>query len=207
MRITKEANERKTEILDAAGALFIQKGYDATTISDIIANLKVARGLVYYHFKSKEDILDAYIGRMTAEFLIAAQEAAADKTIPVMARLLQTLMSLKAGEDTAAAEVSQHIHKPQNALMHQKVNQALLMSIPPILTEIIQDGISEGIFNTPYPYETIELIMAYVTAVLNDDTLTLSKEGRPQRITAFIFNLERLSGAAPGSFAAIQKLF
>jgi len=53
MRITKNADERKNEILDVAGELFSQKGFDGTSISDIIEKVGVARGTVYYHFKSK----------------------------------------------------------------------------------------------------------------------------------------------------------
>ena len=55
--IIKDADERKKEILDAAETLFNSNEFDATTISDIIESVGVARGTIYYHFKSKEDIL------------------------------------------------------------------------------------------------------------------------------------------------------
>ena len=61
MRIVKEAEERKNEILDVAGKLFGKKGYDATSTNDILKEIGIARGTLYYHFKSKEDILDAMI--------------------------------------------------------------------------------------------------------------------------------------------------
>ena len=48
-------------------------------------------------------------------------------------------------------ELLEQIHKPQNALMHQKSHRTMLDNIPPILTEIIEDGIKEKIFKTPYP--------------------------------------------------------
>ena len=65
MRIIKEAEERKNEILDVAGKLFGEKGYDATSTNDILKEIGIAKGTLYYHFKSKEDILDAMIERIT----------------------------------------------------------------------------------------------------------------------------------------------
>ena len=63
MRVVKEAAERRKEILDAAEQLFAAKGYDKTSTNDILEKVGIARGTLYYHFKSKEDILDAVIDR------------------------------------------------------------------------------------------------------------------------------------------------
>ena len=53
MRIIKEAEERRNEILDAADELFGQKGFDGTSTNDILEKVKIARGTLYYHFKSQ----------------------------------------------------------------------------------------------------------------------------------------------------------
>ena len=65
MRIVKDAKERRNEILDVAERLFCEKGFDNTSTNDILAEIGIARGTLYYHFKSKEDILDAMIERLT----------------------------------------------------------------------------------------------------------------------------------------------
>ena len=64
MRIVKEAAERKNEILDAAEELFAARGYEETSTGDILDRVGIARGTLYYHFRSKEEILDALIGRL-----------------------------------------------------------------------------------------------------------------------------------------------
>ena len=69
MRVVKEAEERKNEILDAAEELFVTKGYDGTSTGDILDKVGIARGTLYYHFKSKEDILDALIERISASMI------------------------------------------------------------------------------------------------------------------------------------------
>lgn len=76
MRIVKEAEERRNEILDAADELFGRKGFDGTSTNDILENVGIARGTLYYHFKSKEDILDALIQRYEEQMYSAAAAAA-----------------------------------------------------------------------------------------------------------------------------------
>lgn len=206
MRITKDADERKNEILDVANDLFSRKGFDATTISDIIEKVGVARGTVYYHFKSKEDIMDALIERYNTRLLDAAKKVADDKSIPVFERLLQTLMAL-ATDNNGNLEENEDMHRPQNALMHQKTQKAMMEGIPPILKDIIEDGIKEGCFDTPYPYETIEMVVAHTNAVFDNYSVNLTKENLLVKIKAFIFNLERLFGAKTGSFNPVMRLF
>ena len=48
---------RRAEIINAAMLLFMEKGYLNTTTQDIVDKVKISRGLLYYHFKNKEDIL------------------------------------------------------------------------------------------------------------------------------------------------------
>ena len=95
MRIVKEAIERKMEILDAAEELFSRKGFDNTSTNDILDKVKIARGTLYYHFKSKEDIMDALIERYSFHFIGAAKEIASEKSIPVNDRIIGVVMALK----------------------------------------------------------------------------------------------------------------
>lgn len=76
MRVAKEAEERKQEILDAAERLFASKGFDNTSISNILEETGIARGTLYYHFKSKEELLDAVIERMIEGMTARAKEIA-----------------------------------------------------------------------------------------------------------------------------------
>jgi len=206
MRIVKDADVRKNEILDAAEALFAQKGFEETSISDIIEKVAVARGTVYYHFKSKEDIMDALIDRVNNRILSAAREIAADKNTPVFERLFKTLIPMKVPD--SADHIKDQMHKPQNALMHQKSKKVLLKGIPPILAEIVKDGIKEKLMSTPYPLESIEMIFTYVLTVFDDDYMNdLPPKERVKRIKAFVGNLEKIFGAKGGSFAPVMQLF
>ncbi|WP_309087930.1 TetR/AcrR family transcriptional regulator [Domibacillus sp.] len=206
MRVTKKAEERRNEILDAADELFGQKGFDGTTTNDILEKVGIARGTLYYHFKSKEEIMNALIERHTVLLLGAAKEIAADKNIPVNERIIRVVMALNisGGNDK---EIMEHIHKPQNALMHQKVQKVIINEVPPILTEIIREGIEQGLFSTPYPYECMEMVVVYTNTVFDEELVTITNEERASRIQAFAFNVERLLGVESGSLTYMMKMF
>ena len=58
MRISKDYDVRKNEILDMAQKLFFEMGYEQTSVSNIIDAVGVAKGTFYYYFKSKEELLE-----------------------------------------------------------------------------------------------------------------------------------------------------
>jgi len=207
MRIVKEAEERKDEILDAAEILFETKGFDGTSTNDILKAVGIARGTLYYHFSSKEDILDALIDRHIRRLISRAESVAADKNVPVNERMVRAILSLS-GENDMNADLMEQIHKPQNALMHQKIQKAILTGVTPILAGIIREGIAESVYDTPYPYESMEMVMAYGSIVFDENMVEITQEERSSRIHAFIFNLERLLGVERGGlFKYVMRVF
>ncbi|WP_338752665.1 TetR/AcrR family transcriptional regulator [Bacillus sp. FJAT-52991] len=206
MRVTKKAEERRNEILDVADELFGQKGFDGTSTNDILEKVGIARGTLYHHFKSKEDIMDALIERYSIRLLETAQKIAADKSIPVVDRIIRVVMSLNISGGSSQ-EMMEHIHRPQNALMHQKIQKVIINGVPPILTGIIREGIEQGLFSTPYPYECMEMVVAYTNTVFDGDMVNMTNEERASRIKAFIFNVERLLGVESGSLMYMMKMF
>jgi AcrR family transcriptional regulator len=204
MRITKEAEERRNEILDAADELFGRKGFDGTSTNDILERVGIARGTLYYHFKSKEDIMDALIDRYNTRILGAAQAAAADKSIPVNERIIRviTALNMRGG---SSEEIMEHIHQPQNALMHQKIQKIIISGVPPILAGIIREGVGQGLFNTPYPYECMEMFVAYANTIFDADMVDMTDEERAERIRALAFNAERMLGAESGSLMKVMQ--
>ncbi|WP_339158171.1 TetR/AcrR family transcriptional regulator [Paenibacillus sp. FSL W8-0186] len=206
MRIVKDAEERRNEILDTADELFALKGFDGTSTNHILEKVGIARGTLYHHFKSKEDIMDALIERYSARLLGAAQSIAADKNIPVVERIIRVVMALNLSGG-GSKEIMEHIHKPQNALMHQKIQKVIIHGVPPILTEIIREGIEQGMFSTPYPYECMEMVVIYANTVFDGDMVALTNEERLSRVQAFVCNIERLLGAESGSLKDVLRMF
>ena len=68
MARNKHPEETVNLILDTAFSLFMEKGYEHTSIQDLLNNLGgLSKGAIYHHFKSKEEILEAVTDRMTKE--------------------------------------------------------------------------------------------------------------------------------------------
>ena len=160
VRVVKEAEERRNEILDVAERLFGTKGFDNTSTNDILNEIGIARGTLYYHFKSKEDILDAMIERMTGQLVAKAKIISEKKELPVLQRLTMMIMALNVDNDLGR-EVMEQVHRAQNALMHQKMRERLLAGVNPLITGLIEEGIEQGIFHTDYPAEVVEMTMLY----------------------------------------------
>lgn len=208
MRVIKNADIRKKEIMDAAAKLFAEKGYDSTSTNDILDAVGIARGTLYHHFKSKEDIMDGLIARQVEQIVADAQEVALDKSIPVFERLTKTILAMNVSEqEDGSKAMIEHLHKPQNALMHQKTNQIVMRQIPPILAGIVEDGIAEGLFKTDYPLECMELTFIYLKTISDDGIFTFTKEQFLARVHAFVFNLEKILGTKRGELDFLSNLF
>ncbi|POP32957.1 TetR/AcrR family transcriptional regulator [Lactonifactor longoviformis] len=206
MRKVKEAKERRNEILDVAERLFGTKGFDHTSTNDILNEVGIARGTLYYHFKSKEDILDAMIDRITDRLIAKAKWITHQKEVPVLQRLTLAVRALNV-ESPVGSVILEQVHKPQNALLHQKLQESLLAEVNPLVTELIEEAIEQGICHTDYPAEVVEMTLLYSNTVF-DDLAQNGKEIKQKKIEALIYNLERLLGMEPGSMQeAILPLF
>lgn len=206
MRIVKDAIERKNEILDVAERLFCAKGFDNTSTNDILNEIGIARGTLYYHFKSKEDILDAMIERLTNQIVEKASIIALDESIPVLERLTRTILSLNVDNELGDM-IMEQVHRPQNALLHQKLENRLLGQVNKLITKIAEDGIKQGIIHTDYPAEAVEMIMTY-SYVAFDSMAEYTEEEEYRKIMGFIYHSERVLGMEKGALLeAMRPIF
>ena len=205
MRIVKTAEERKEEILDTAELLFAEKGFDNASTNDIIKKIGIARGTLYHHFNSKEEILDAIVERMINRSIAGARAIIRNKDVPLLDRMTGAILSLNLSSG-AGAEVLEQIHKPQNALLHQKTQERLLSEVVQLIAELIEEGNSSGMFHSKYPLEAAEMIIVYSNTAF-DNLSDLSPEQMQRKIMAFICHTEKILGAEERSLEApIMKI-
>jgi len=76
------ADNRERELLDAAAALFAQRGYAATSMRDIALAVRMLPGSVYYHFASKEELLVAVYQAGVEDLSKALREGLATSSDP-----------------------------------------------------------------------------------------------------------------------------
>lgn len=191
MRVVKEAAERKDEILNVAEQLFVANGFDNTSTNDILQEIGIARGTLYYHFKSKEEILDSIIERMTKQLVEKSKEIVIQKNRPALQRLIIMTVTLNISHDHLAHEILEQAHKPQNALMHQKMQKSVLSGITPLVVSLIEECTKQGICQTDYPEEVAEMALLYYNTIF-DDFMGHNEDIKQGKLIAFLYNLERL---------------
>lgn len=206
MRIIKEAEERRNEILDAAQALFTGKGYNKTTIVDILERVGIAKGTFYYYFKSKEEVMDAIIDRMMDKDRMMAQEIALDKTLTPVEKIFNILNAQKPRSGDSKDLLIEQFHSPSNADMHQKSIARAVTVLAPILEDVVRQGVEEHLFKTDYPRETMEILILSGQNLFDSSVFRWTPGEMDQKIRAFICAMELLLGAEKGSFSCIAGL-
>lgn len=193
MRISKEHNERKNEILDVAGRLFATKGYGKCTINDILDAVGIAKGTFYHYFKSKEEVLDAIIEKVTDIVVARAKAVEADQELSPVMKLLNTTLSMKV-ENEIDRDLMEELHRPENALMHQKSLNIMVTKVTPILSHIVEEGIKQGIFKCDYPSQYMQIFLTSSITLMDDGIFQVEPEEQQMIIRALIALLEKMLG-------------
>ncbi len=67
-RVVKAADERRSEFIAAAQNLFYSKGYESTSVNDLISVVGVSKGAFYHYFDSKQAVLEALVDDMQSQY-------------------------------------------------------------------------------------------------------------------------------------------
>lgn len=193
----KKGEKRKKELLKIAYDMFLTQGYENTSVDEIIEKAQIAKGTYYYHFKSKEQMLEEVIDMMIdTEREMAKQIIATD--IPVPQKIVGIIASIKPTE--AEQPIQNALFQPENVLMHHKVRQKLINVITPLLSEVIREGVEEGIFECDNIPERIKMLLIISDITFNEGTFT------ERDISVFIDMTEKLLGAEKGTMGFIYDL-
>lgn len=160
-RIVKHPDIRRSELLDCAQALFFERGYENTTINEIIAKAGVSKGGFYHHYASKEAVLEALAVRL-AEQAVERVEDRADSSLDALARLnafLARARRLKLDDAPRLRAAFDAVFRPENIVLYHRINTASIAVMLPVLVRIIAQGQAEGIFKVPDPEAAAEIVL------------------------------------------------
>jgi len=204
MRVSKKHDVRLNEILDAAEMLFSQIGYEKTTINNILEKVGIGKGTFYHYFKSKEELGDATVTRV-AEYIAAVSDAARSRPAEnAHDKMLAMLYALRI-TNSPHSDLIDAMGNPYNAFLHQKFLVKVVGQIAPMLAEIAEEGISEGFYQSAFPLETFEILIAATHTVYNWNIMDKTHSELSTRLTA-IFHMMELSLSAPkGSFTILLR--
>jgi len=186
MARNKHPEETVNLILDVAFRLFMEKGYERTSIQDIINNLGgLSKGAIYHHFKSKEDILVAVTDRMTAESnqMLATIRDRTDLTGKEKLKTIFKESICRPVQDeifTVAPDLS---NNPR--LIFSIFRETVDEAAPNYILPIIEQGIADGSIQTDYPAELAELIILAANIWMNPMIFDSSEEEAYRKFMVF----------------------
>lgn len=199
-RTVKNPDERRSEIIDISEELFLEKGYEQTAVSDIVKRIGVAQGTFYYYFKSKSEVLDAIIARYIEEIKAGVKDIAFREDLGAMEKLI-AFSRFFSGFNQDRESLIEYIHEEKNAHLHLKFETMVPPVLIPLYGQMIEQGVSEGIFDTKYPMEAAFVIFNLVSALFErGHVLEDILGGLEERFDAAIDFIERILGVKPGTF-------
>ena len=150
----KKGEMRRMEILDAAEHLFYEKGYEATSVQDILDALQLSKGGFYHHFDTKMSVLEAICERRAeAQFEAAANEIRPSRegTLERMNRLLAKLNLFEREEIPFIAMVLRISYQDGDLTLRERMKAVTVRLFLPLMDEIIAQGVAEKTFYTRHP--------------------------------------------------------
>ena len=164
-RIVKDPVERRNEIMNKASELFLSKGYDKTSVNSIVEELEIAKGTFYHYFKSKEEILCEIIEESVEKYSNGIKKDL--KGISGAGSKMQFILRKLLLPNDSSDQFIAGIEDDENAKMHQILEKKFYIKFHPILVDIINEGIKEGIFDIIHPVEITEMLLMGVRSFMH----------------------------------------
>lgn len=155
-------------ILEVSKRLFLENGYENTSIQDILNNLKgLSKGAIYHHFKSKEAIFEA----------ISIEEAEKNRKEFLKIKNNKNLNGANKLKEIIRFNISSENTKniinlcpnflDNHKFLAKQLKQLYEIFIPEFIFPIIEEGMKDGSIKTNKPYELAESIMLLINIWLN----------------------------------------
>ena len=209
MRRHKEPEVRKSELLDAAQKLFVEKGYGKTAVTDILNVHGLSKGVFYYYFKAKEEVMDAVIQRMVDDMVDHAKKVVADSSMTPPQKIFAILMGKGQSEEMIKDKehMTRQFHEVQNAEMHQKCLALSIRRLAPVMAEVFRDDDGQTVLSTDYLMESFTLFLTAGQVIFDEGLFQWSDKERARYAAALLQMMEKTLGVPVGYFDELKKKF
>jgi AcrR family transcriptional regulator len=206
---------KRREILDAAQRLVMTRGYEQMSIQDVLDEVQISSGAFHHYFDSRGALLEAFVERVKQEAEKPLLPIIHDPNLSAIEKLqgfFDTLDRLRAAHKADLVRLARVWYTDANAIIRLKVDEAVFQQRAPLLTEIVRQGIREGIFTNAYPDQAGEVLMSLLQSMGNTHArllLSFEQERDEKRCieeivathAAYLDAIERVLGAPPHSFS------
>ena len=148
---------RRESILDAAEDLFLRQGYEGTSVHQVVQRVGIAQGTFYYHFPSKEAVLEALVERALHPFGEAAQTRATEDRPPWerVVEVLSQVLRIRSERGPLMA----YIHREGNLKLHETFLRRVKERFGPLLVSLLEEGMASGTLHVHAPEETASFLL------------------------------------------------
>ncbi len=214
-RVVKDYDERRNEILQSAQALFYSKGYEQTSIKDIIDAVGIAKGTFYHYFSSKSNLLDEMIRQLLQQSQQLVEPLLLDEELTGLEkvrRFITVISDWKTENRSFLLRILSAYYDDNNVILRHRMKIETKRMMAPILSEIIQQGVNDGSFDTMHADEMGEIVLTLAQS-LSEPLAELLLDGNGQRTLLPLaekrtivhqYALEKLLGAPQGSLPIIE---
>lgn len=160
-REIKKPEIRKNEIINAARKFFYQKGYEQTSIQDIINDLGIAKGTFYHYFTSKIDLLDKLTDQTTNEVYVSLKPIVESdmNAIDKFNAIFKATSTMKMANIDVFVVIIKVLFKDENTIIREKMYRNSIKKTTPLYSTIIKQGIAEGVFDVQSPDDVAEILI------------------------------------------------
>lgn len=179
--MAKTKEERRNEIIETAGKLFEEKGYEQTQVQDIVNEIGVAKGLFYYYFKSKDEVMEELADRY-ADAIIDAVNKLIDKDISTFDKI-NRIFQIFIDSAEKKYGIFMGILNVKNGITHERIFFNVGKKMVPLVTELILSGNDNGECNCSDPKFITEFLVSGLFNIMNqispDEKIDYLKEKLP----------------------------
>jgi len=179
--MAKTKEERRNEIIETAGKLFEEKGYEQTQVQDIVNEIGVAKGLFYYYFKSKDEVMEELADRY-ADAIIDDVNKLIDKDISTFDKI-NRIFQIFIDSAEKKSGIFMGILNVKNGITHERIFFNVGKKMVPLVTELILSGNDNGECNCSDPKFITEFLVSGLFNIMNqispDEKIDYLKEKLP----------------------------
>lgn len=186
-RSAERRESRRGALVDAAFAVFMEKGVAASSVDDIVAAAGVAKGTFYLYFQTKDDAINAVAERVVDGVARTVETAAATPGLSPVERLLTLGRAVgHVGTEPNERELIEVFHRPANRAIHDRLSERIVVRLMATVESIVADGIDLGQFADQEPRLAAGFVLATFTSLHELVDSGASIEGVTSELDAFI---------------------
>lgn len=216
MYVVKDYDERKTEFLDTAMRLFMERGYEDTSVNAIIDSVGVSKGAFYHYFKTKEELLDELAARASVQAMEVIQPIVDDPSLSAVEKfnaVFAATNAFKAQNRDLILVIAQVFYSDRNVLLRARMNRRSTEMIGPVLAQIICQGNEEGTMSVAHPEITARFVLETGASMVSEFAQRLPEiPNDPRAADAILLQLhvytegvERILGVEPGELTLVDE--